>query len=223
MRKFLLSVFAVFVCGCFANAQSYPSNIFGVRGGMNISVMNRAMEIDGSKVSLNDDRRPKIGWNIGVVDQILLLDRTPLYLEPGLYLTNKGSGYMQKVGSVKNIYRLGATYLQIPVNVSYHIYLGNFTIQPRAGVYYAVGLWARDVSVQKSGGKREKTVVNPYDKDNIIMGRSDFGIQVGFGLTYMEHYYFGFEWETGFVNMSKIANRKDTNISNFKIELGYNF
>ena len=223
MKKLFLSAFALMLAAA-SYAGQYPSNIIGVRGGMNISTMNRRVALEGGgHISLNDDRRAKVGWNVGVVDQILLLDMTPLYLEPGLYLTNKGSGYRTKNGDVKNIMRLGATYLQIPVNISYHIYVGNFTIQPRLGVYYAVGLWARDIAIIKSEGQIDKTVLNPYDRENTLMGRSDFGMQVGLGATYMEHYYFGFEWETGFVNMSKVPSRKDTNISNFKIEFGYNF
>jgi len=223
MKKILITAFAI-VSGLVSFAGQYPSNIIGVRAGLNVSTMNRCIiGSDGTRISLNDNRRPKVGWNLGVVDQILLLDAAPLYLEPAVFLTNKGSGYMRKVNGTKNIYRLGATYLQIPVSVAYHIYAGNFTIQPRAGLYYALGLWARDVTVDKAGSKSNKVVVNPYDNDATIMGRSDFGVQVGLGATYMDHYYFGLEWESGFVNMSKIAGRKDTNISNFKIEFGYNF
>lgn len=223
MKKLIFSAFAIiFAFG--VHAGQYPSNIIGVRGGLNVSTMNRRLALeDGGYLSLNDNRRAKVGWNVGIVDQILLLDMTPLYLEPGLYLTNKGSGYRLKNGDVKNIKRLGVTYLQIPVNVSYHIYAGNFTIQPRVGIYYALGLWARDISIVKADGKIDKTIVNPYDGGNTLMGRSDFGMQVGLGGTYTEHYYFGIEWETGFVNMSKVTSRKDTNISNFKIEFGYNF
>ncbi len=223
MKKLILAAFAV-VLASVSHAGQYPSNIIGVRGGLNLSTMNRRVALDGGGyLSLNENRRVKAGWNIGVVDQILLLDMTPLYIEPGLYLTNKGSGYRLKNGDLKNIKRLGVTYLQIPVNVSYHIYAGNFTIQPRLGVYYAVGLWARDVTVVKTDGQTDKTVVDPYDRDATLMGRSDFGMQIGLAATYMEHYYFGVEWETGFVNMSKVPSRKDTNISNFKIVFGYNF
>ncbi len=223
MKKILMTAFAA-MFGLTALAGQYPSNIIGVRTGMNISTMNRCIVgSGGERVSLNDGRRPKVGWNIGVVDQILLLDTSPLYLEPGVFLTNKGGGYMRRSGGVKNIYRLGVSYLQIPVNVSYHIYVGDFTIQPRAGLYYALGLWARDVTVSKVGAQRNKVIVNPYGSGAATMGRSDFGMQIGLGATYMHNYYFGLEWESGFVNMSRVAGRRDTNVSNFRIEFGYNF
>ncbi|UKI39141.1 MAG: hypothetical protein L6V35_08275 [Alistipes putredinis] len=67
-----------------SHAGQYPSNIIGVRGGLNLSTMNRRVALDGGGyLSLNENRRVKAGWNIGVVDQILLLDMTPSLYRAG--------------------------------------------------------------------------------------------------------------------------------------------
>lgn len=202
-----------------AAAQSYPSQIFGLRGALNISTMQR--QIGNS--TLDRNRRPKLGWSVGAVDKILLLDSTPLYLEPGIALTNKGTTqYSSAAGSVRTVKRLGITYLQVPVDLSYHIYAGEFTIEPRLGVYYAVGLWARDVTVTRQNSQRSALIERPYD--NRSLGRSDAGVRLGLGATFRHHYGLALEWETGAVNMSfKKIDRRDVNDSNFRIVLGYYF
>ena len=235
--KRLLLIVAVCLLGVMeASAQYYPRNIIGVRGGMNISTMSlRADGADG----LNDIRAPKVGWHIGVVDEILLLKDTPLYLDFGVTLSNKGVRYVSD-GSLegfdsavqvasKSVAQYGVGYLQIPVAVSYHVYFGDFTLQPYAGLHYDVGLWGRLVASEKVKSKtnpelnsRTKTVENLYE--TLSLRRSDFGVMLGVGVTYRERYYFGVSWEDGFCNvMPKDYDVKFRNFSNFRISVGYNF
>ena len=234
--KRLLLIVAVCLFAAEASAQFYPRNIFGVRGGMNISTMS--LRVDGTGV-LNDIRNPKVGWHVGVVDEILLLKDTPLYLDLGVTLSNKGVRYVSESDmegfdssaqvTSKSVAQCGIGYLQIPVAVSYHVYFGDFTLQPYAGLHYDVGLWGRLVASSKVKSStnselnsKSKTVENLYETNSLR--RSDFGVMLGVGVTYRERYYFGVSWEDGFCNMmSKGEDIKLYNLSNFRISVGYNF
>ena len=235
--KRLLLIVAVCLLGIVeASAQYYPRNIIGVRGGMNISTMS--LRAEGESV-LKDIRNPKVGWHIGVLDEILLVDNMPLYLDFGVTLSNKGVRYISEGNmegfessvqvTSKDVIQLGIGYLQFPVAVSYHLYFGDFTLQPYAGLHYDVGLWGRLVASEKVKSKtnpelnsRTKTVENLYE--TISLRRSDFGVMLGVGVTYRERYYFGVSWEDGFCNvMPKDYDVKFRNLSNFRISVGYNF
>ena len=234
--KRLLLIVAVCLFAAEASAQYYPRNIIGVRGGMNISTMS--LRVDGTGM-LNDIRNPKVGWHVGVVDEILLLKDTPLYLDLGVTLSNKGVRYVSESDmegfdssaqvTSKSVAQCGIGYLQIPVAVSYHVYFGDFTLQPYAGLHYDVGLWGRLVASEKVKSKtnpelnrKSKAVENLYETR--FLRRSDFGVMLGVGVTYRERYYFGVSWEDGFCNvMPKDYDVKFRNLSNFRISVGYNF
>ena len=236
MKRLLLIVAVCLLGAVEASAQYYPRNIIGVRGGMNISTMSlRADGADG----LNDIRQPKVGWHVGVVDEILLVDDMPLYLDVGITLSNKGVRYVSESSmegfdssvqvTSKGVYQFGGGYLQFPVCVSYHLYFGDFALQPYAGLHYDVGLWGRLVASEKVKSKtnpelnsRTRTVENLYQTHSLR--RSDFGVMLGVGVTYRERYYFGVSWEDGIRNvMPKDYDVKFRNLSNFRISVGYNF
>lgn len=232
MKK-LICVASALIFALSASAQLYPKNIISVRGGLNVSSMSQ--KVDGKQVS-KDFRKPKIGWHVGAVDEVLLSSNMPLYIDLGLMLSNKGVRYVENStvtvlgneASVKTVYQYGVTYLQIPVSVSYHLYAGDFTFQPYAGLHYDVGLWGRYVNrekvrsdVDKSANKTTKDVQNVYK--NGIFKRSDFGVVLGVGMTYLERYYFGVSWEDGFCDISKMSGVRFSNLSNFRISCGYNF
>lgn len=66
---------------------------------------------------------------VAVVDQILLCNRLPFYLETGLAFSSRGG----KVDGAS----FRPSYLQIPVLVNYHFNIKDIvTIQPFAGLYY---------------------------------------------------------------------------------------
>ena len=234
MKRFLLLALACLI-GSELEAQIYPRNIVSVRGGLNVASMS--MRADGKYIG-REFRNPKIGWHIGAVDEILLLSDTPLYLDLGVMLTNKGVRYVEKSAmeleagktlvSCKDITQYGIGYLQFPVCVSYHFYFGDFTIQPYAGLHYEVGLWGRLVNMQKlhsdvdqSQDGTTKSVEGLFRTG--IAGRSDFGLMLGVGATYQERYYVGLSWEDGFCNILKSATTSLMHHSNFRISVGYNF
>ncbi len=230
MKRLFLSMLFV-AMSLSASAQLYPRNIVSIRGGLNIASMSQKV----GDVRVTENRHPKVGWHVGVIDEVLLKQDLPLYLDFGVMLSNKGVRYVTK-GSVgggvdatsKVVSQLGVGYLQIPVAVSYHLYFGDFTLQPYAGIHYDVGLWGRSVnSVKVRSDKNptlntdEKTVGHLFEQKSLC--RSDLGVVVGFGVTYLERYYVGLSWEDGFLNISKSSDTRLSNHSNFRLTVGYNF
>ena len=228
-NKAALILAGVLFMGTTVSAQGYPKNIFGIRGGLNVSSMR--LKVDG--VNISNNRQPKVGWHLGVADQILLTRSIPLYFETGLMFTNKGVRYVQKEKDAN--YKLvekenyGVTYLQIPLKLSYHFYLGDFTLQPYLGFHYNLGLWGRYVEKSRlkdyrdsSNSTRNKRVTNVFGNE-VNMYRSDVGLSFGIGGLYLDHFYFGLGWEVGFCNMSKALDTRFSNAINFMISTGYNF
>lgn len=225
MKKILL-IAACLVVATAAQAQYYKANIFGVRGGLNAAMLTTNLG-DG----LYANRQAKLGWHFGFSDQILLNRRIPFYLETGLYLSNKGGGYKHSVtvagvvtsGSVA----LGATYLQIPLKINYHIDAGSFSIEPYVGLHYNIGLWGREVvkmqvndPADSANNRKSKEVFDIYRDGGFR--RSDFGVTLGVGGAWSDM-YFGLGWEAGFLNLAKAEGGKAYNSSVFQILLGYNF
>lgn len=202
-----------------ASAQYDKVNIIGIRGGLNASMFTTNLD-----AALPSNRQAKLGWFLGVSDQILLSRRLPFYLETGLFLSNKGGGYAYTLSDGANAgsysVQFGATYLQIPLKVNYHFDLGSFTLEPYFGFHYNVGLWGRQVQKADTADLDEKVVMEIYGDG--ISRRSDFGVMLGLGGTWSD-YWFGLGWEAGFLNMLKLPAAKGFNSSVFQIQVGYNF
>lgn len=122
-----------------ATAQQYRTNIFGIRAGYSLSDMT-GNYLEGEKIS-----DPRSSFHVGVSDRILLSRRYPLYLETGLYLSNKGVkldiAYEDVPGTSQIRPRVALMYLQLPVMIAYHFRLGRATaLQPFVGGYHSVGI-----------------------------------------------------------------------------------
>lgn len=85
MKKTLSALIGLLVFASVATAQQYRTNIFGIRAGYSLSDMT-GNYLEGEKIS-----DPRSSFHVGVSDRILLSRRYPLYLETGLYLSNKGA------------------------------------------------------------------------------------------------------------------------------------
>ena len=192
-------------------AQQFEKNILGIRGGINV-----AKEI-AEVGSISQDTDTRIGFHLGITDQILLSDRLPFYLEVGLgvsQLGGEGDGVVDR-----------PLYIQIPVLVNYHFQLGQgFGIQPFAGVYYGLGV---------TGKSEADGIKSDMFGGEGFMRRSDFGIRLGAGMTY-NRFYFGLQYDFGCLNIVKddIGNIFDQEFGFgklkgrnrcFSISVGYNF
>ncbi len=193
-----------------ASAQNYEKNIFSVRGGMNIANLSAS----GNGLHISTDSR--VAYHIGVTDQILLCDRLPLYLEPGIFLTSRGG----KFGSDEESITFRPLYLQVPVVINYHINIKDkVSIEPFAGVYYAFGIAGK--AKAKMDGDSEK--VNVFGDEGGLK-RSDFGVRLGVGAVFGKHYYAGIGYEIGCLNIAKDSDSEAKLHANcWTISVGYKF
>lgn len=207
MKKTLLTIICAAAVCAAAPAQSLRGQL-GVRAGLNISTQSYEFEGIGITPSA------KAGYHLGVSYDMPLTRSLPLYLGTGLNFTTLGSSI--KEGGTK--YRTRLSYLQIPAVVSYRIGIGDFSLQPHAGLYYEVAV--EGACKYKEGGVKMKEDLFGENSD---YDRSDFGLRIGLGATYREHYYFGFGYDFGFLNISDSDGFVKCHNGNFFISVGYNF
>lgn len=203
MKKTFL-ILAAILLAATVSAQNHEKNILGVRAGLNLS----SYSISESGVSLSTDSRAS--FHVAVVDQILLCNRLPFYLETGLAFSSRGGKVSG--GSFR------PSYLQIPVLVNYHFNIKNIvTIQPFAGLYYGFGIGGK----MKAGGEKADIF-----GDEGILKRSDLGVRLGAGVVW-NRIYFGLGYDIGCLNLAKdvLTNGGDGTMRNncFTISVGYNF
>jgi len=176
---------------------------FGLRVGMNVShVSSESPLLDGSSL--------KTGLNIGVAAGTQLTYRAPLFLETGLYYSQKGG----KSGSSGSKFTYDLNYLELPLIIKYKHFVGNQTsIQPYAGGYLAVGT---DGNIKNYG---TRTAFSAYEDGyfNRFDGGLKIGCGVGFNMLYLDASY-----DIGLANIGQ-DNFDDTHGGCFTLNLGVNF
>lgn len=176
---------------------------FGLRVGMNAShVSSESSTLDGSGV--------KSGLNIGFAAGTQLSYRAPLFLESGLYYSQKGG----KSGSGHDKFTYDLNYLEVPLILKYKHFIGNQTsIQPYAGGYLAVGT---DGNI-KNYGSRES--FSSYE--NGYFNRFDGGLKLGCGVGF-NMLYADLSYDIGLANIGQ-DSFDDTHNGCFTINVGVNF
>ena len=220
MRKLLLSI-AALVCTVSVSAQRASSSsssffstekaeqpiTFGVRGGVNFAGMS------GSDA---DDLDGRVGFNFGVNVDIPLLQS--LYLQTGLYATQKGWKYEETYYDEKYEETANPLYLEVPVLASYRYNFSDAVqLQFNVGPYFAYGIAGK---VKLSDSEEEYKEDYFGDDDDQAGGkRFDVGLQVGTGVT-IKKFFVGCAYEFGFAKAVEDSNAKNTN---FMVNVGYNF
>ena len=183
---------------------------FGLRLGLNLaSVRSEANALDGSSL--------KSGLNVGIVGGWALSHRTPVFLETGLYYSQKGgkSNNVETVdGKTKFTYDLG--YLEVPLVLKYRYRLPSnpsVSIEPFAGGFVGVGV-AGNI---KDYGNRQ--AFSSYDNGyfNRMDGGLKLGLGVGFGMGYVEACY-----DVGLANVGQ-DTFDDTRTGCLTFNVGVNF
>lgn len=195
-----------------AMAQSYMTTedykkeylyYYGLRLGMNLStVSSDDSYLDGGDI--------QAGLNIGALVGFQLSPQAPVYLESGLFYTEKG-GKGKNQGK-KFIYNLN--YLEVPVVIKYKFDVdGDFSVHPFAGGYMAWGIGGRI----KNYGDREtyKTFSDTTFK------RFDGGIRLGCGFEY-QILYGEMAYDLGIANIGHDDFGSSKN-GCFTINFGVNF
>ncbi|MBR6606713.1 MAG: PorT family protein [Prevotella sp.] len=211
MKKLILSIMTI-VLSIPAMAQSYMTTedykkeylyYYGLRLGMNLStVSSDDSYLDGGDI--------QAGLNIGALVGFQLSPQAPVYLESGLFYTEKG-GKGKNQGK-KFIYNLN--YLEVPVVIKYKFDVdGDFSVHPFAGGYMAWGIGGRI----KNYGDREtyKTFSDTTFK------RFDGGIRLGCGFEY-QILYGEMAYDLGIANIGHDDFGSSKN-GCFSINFGVNF
>lgn len=187
----------------FSTEKADQPITFGVRAGMNISNFSG----DGA-----DGLDSRIGFNAGVSLDIPLLQS--LYLQTGLYVTQKGAKYEEDDYEEK----VNPLYLEIPVLASYRYNFSDATqLQVNFGPYFAYGISGK-YKITEGNISGEADFFGD-DEDQWGGKRFDVGLQVGAGVT-ISKFFIGCAYEFG---LSDIADDADAKNSNFMINVGYNF
>lgn len=182
---------------------AWHSYYVGLRVGLNASHVN-------SDSPLLDGSSMKSGLNIGIAAGTQLTYRAPLFIESGLYYSQKGG--KSDSGSGKFTYDLN--YLEVPVIIKYKHFVGNQTsIQPYAGGYLAV---ATDGQIKNYG---TRTAFSSYDDG--YFNRFDGGLKIGCGVGY-NMLYLDASYDIGLANIGQ-DNFDDTHNGCFTINVGVNF
>ena len=182
---------------------AWHSYYVGLRVGLNAShVSSESPLLDGSSM--------KSGLNIGIAAGTQLTYRAPLFIESGLYYSQKGG--KSDSGNGKFTYDLN--YLEVPVLIKYKHFVGNQTsIQPYAGGYLAV---ATDGQIKNYG---TRTTFSSFEDG--YFNRFDGGFKIGCGVGY-NMLYLDASYDIGLANIGQ-DNFDDTHNGCFTINLGVNF
>ena len=208
MKKFLVAIVAVlFAAPSFAQISSGGFSLnestvyYGLRMGLNVSNLTGDATDTGSKA----------GLNLAGVLGIRVSDSTPIFLESGLYYTQRGAK------KNKNTYA-NLNYLEIPILLKYGIQATDeIAVLPFVGPTFALGISGKS----KYGDGADK--VDSFESDRFK--RLDAGIKLGCGAEYNKLYL-----EMGYqFGLSNIADWKigadDASVHNgaFFVNLGVNF
>ena len=173
---------------------------YGLRLGLNIA------SISSDDAEMDMDSRA--GLAFGAIYGLQLANSTPIWLETGLFYSEKGGETNYNNG--KKTCRL--TYLQVPLVLKYSLdVFDDFNIQPFLGGYMALGI---------AGKTKEYATKDSYSSfDNV--NRFDGGLRVGCGLEY-QMLYAEVGYDFGITNIGK-GDFSGTHNRNLFINVGVNF
>ncbi len=264
MKKIItMAVCAMFVLTASAQRASSSSSSFktkskevassvqfGVRAGMNVS--NMKQKYSWSSFSESEKADAHVGYHVGFIVDVPIF-KNYLYIQPGLYLTQKGckSSYSDSDDYDGWYYsetdKLNPTYMEIPILFSgrYNVN-NNVQLQLDFGPYFGCGLFGKYKEDWKESDRYDtfkgvdsykifKKESDSYDYDEDEEGegglglkRFDAGLIIGAGVLLQKHYYIGFKYEFGLANMIPgdwVDDDEKWSLKNknFMLTVGYNF
>lgn len=195
--------------GYYRQYQSnrYNSTVYsGFRVGLGVSTVN-------SESPLFDSNSALTGLNVGLAIGAQVSNRAPLFLESGLYYTEKGGKSTYK----KDKFTYSLNYLEVPLVLKYKCRANrDVSIEPFLGGYLACGV----------GGKikdyNHRVAYNSFDDDyNDTFNRFDGGLKLGVGASF-QMLYLETSYDIGLANVGK-DNFADTRNGCLNLTLGINF
>ena len=204
MKKLILSM-AMMVCSISSFAQFSSGGFhldeehvyYGVRFGLTASHISG----DGSLKCADS----KVGMTLGGVIGLRLTSNAPVFLESGLYYTERGG----KKGDLK----VGLNYLEIPVLVKYGIRAADkFTVIPFVGPYFSMAI---------SGREKEPGVTSFSSFTDDHYRHPDMGFKLGCGVEY-DNLYLELGYQIGVADISD-DDRQVCHGNAFIANFGVNF
>ena len=211
MKKFLMAIVAVlFAAPSFAQISSGGFSLdqstvyYGMRMGLNVSNLTG---------DTKDYSGAKAGLNLAAVLGLRVSDSTPIFIESGLYYTQRGAKKNKNTFANLN-------YLEVPFLLKYGIQATDeIAVLPFIGPTFGIGLAGK----MMAGDGEDKE--NSFGSNKFK--RADVGMKIGCGAEYNKLYL-----EMGYqFGLSNIADWKiegtndDASIHNgaFFVNLGVNF
>ena len=183
---------------------------YGLRLGLGFATVNN------SEIEDYDAPSSRTGLNLGAVIGYQLSPSAPVYLESGLFYTEKG-GRNNNIPSQKIDYNLN--YLELPILVKYCIDIdGEFSIQPYVGGYLACGVGGK-IKHHNNKNLDERYLESAFS--DTYFKRFDGGLRFGCGVEY-NMLYAEMSYEFGLANISHDDFEKTRN-SCFYLNIGVNF
>ncbi len=226
MKKVLVAIMAMF-CSMSSFAQ-YSSggfsldeeNIYwGVRFGMTAASLGGDLDVSS-----------KVGMTLAGVVGLRPSDNTPVFIESGLYYTERGgknggpyNGVRNKDGKVGSVSRVGYNILEIPLTIKYGLKVSDeIAVLPFFGPYFSYAI----------SGKTKQTIVGidqsesegTFDEKNAIHGglnRASMGLKLGVGAEYNK-IYVEVGYQFGITNIAKrddFSGRSNAFIANIGVNL----
>ena len=208
MKKIILAIMAVlFAAPSFAQyssggfSLSESSLYYGIRLGANFS---------GISGDAGDGWGTKTGINLAGVVGLRVSDTTPVFLESGLYYTERGAK--------KDKNKVGLTYLELPILIKYGIQAtDDIAVLPYIGPYFSFGIAGQT----KLGAYGDNDAVYKKSSYKDYFNHADMGFKIGCGAEYNK-LYAEIGYQLGVANISKVDD-VDGHGHAFYINLGVNF
>jgi len=226
MKKVLVAIMAMF-CSMSSFAQ-YSSggfsldeeNIYwGVRFGMTAASLSGDLDVSS-----------KVGMTLAGVVGLRPSDNTPVFIESGLYYTERGGknggpykGVRNNEGKVGSVSRVGYNILEIPLTIKYGLKVSDeIAVLPFFGPYFSYAI----------SGKTKQTIVGidqsesegTFDEKNAIHGglnRASMGLKLGVGAEYNK-IYVELGYQFGITNIAKrddFSGRSNAFFANIGVNL----
>lgn len=188
--------------------HSNTERYYGLRIGLNSSTVNSDM--------VQMDMSARTGLVLGAVYGMQLANSTPIWLEAGLFYSEKGGKLNNPEDPAIDNITCRLTYLQVPVVMKYSFDLADdLYIQPLLGIYAAVGVGGKTKVFTKDVNDRKS-----YDSFNDV-NRFDFGFRLGCGVEYhMVYAEIGFDFGLANIGKDDFASVRNQNLF---ITAGVNF
>jgi hypothetical protein len=207
MKKFLFTVMAIAIV-----STTFAQGKIGIHAGANIS------DVSMKEGIIETSFDPKVGFHAGVSYELPFSSTIPLFFETGLYAFMKSVNMTEeREKATMNLF-----YLQLPALLGYNFEITDeVALKPFAGLFVGYG-----ISGKAKYGDLSADVFKKDEDGYQTLKRGDMGLRLGAGVEFNQHYYVGFGYEMGLMNMAKEYDNYDSvtaKSSNFTITVGYNF